>query len=95
MERERGILVRIFTVTEELPFAGHPTLGTAFQLRDSNTTPEVALDLKVGKVPVRFEDSADRPTFGEMSQVDPTFGSMHDREEVARASGLNYGDIDP
>ena len=35
-ERERGIRVRIFTVAEELPFAGHPTLGTAFVLRGSS-----------------------------------------------------------
>ena len=35
VERERGVRVRIFTVQEELPFAGHPTLGTAFQLRGS------------------------------------------------------------
>ncbi len=34
-ERERGVRVRIFTVQEELPFAGHPTLGTAFALRGS------------------------------------------------------------
>src|ERR1700758_2642285 len=33
MERERGVLVRIFTPREELPFAGHPTLGTAMALR--------------------------------------------------------------
>ena len=33
IERERGVRVRIFTVQEELPFAGHPTLGTAFALR--------------------------------------------------------------
>ncbi|MGD0514393.1 MAG: PhzF family phenazine biosynthesis isomerase [Terriglobales bacterium] len=37
VERERGMRVRIFTVQEELPFAGHPTLGTAFQLRGSAT----------------------------------------------------------
>jgi trans-2,3-dihydro-3-hydroxyanthranilate isomerase len=35
VERERGVRVRIFTVQEELPFAGHPTLGTAFALRIS------------------------------------------------------------
>src|SRR5713226_5844843 len=35
-ERERGVRVRIFTVQEELPFAGHPTLGTAFALRGSS-----------------------------------------------------------
>src|SRR5271157_4375368 len=56
VERERGIRVRIFTVQEELPFAGHPTLGTAFQLRGSAGTREVVLDLNVGKVPVQFEE---------------------------------------
>jgi len=95
VERDRGIRVRIFTVTEELPFAGHPTLGTAFQLRDSDSTPEVILDLNVGKIPVRFESSAGQPTFGEMSQVDPEFGPTHDREAVVRAAGLHSADIDP
>ena len=95
IERERGVRVRIFTVQEELPFAGHPTLGTAFHLRGSNSAPEVALDLNVGKVTVRFEVAAGKPVFGEMTQVDPQFGATHDREEVARASGLNYGEIDP
>src|SRR6266853_2987420 len=52
-ERERGVRVRIFTVTEELPFAGHPTLGTAMVLRGSTGAHEVRLDLNVGQVPVR------------------------------------------
>src|SRR5213083_969284 len=47
IEGERGIRVRIFTVQEELPFAGHPTLGTAFFLRGSTGAGEVALELKV------------------------------------------------
>ena len=46
VERERGVRVRIFTVQEELPFAGHPTLGTAFALRGSSEVPEIALELK-------------------------------------------------
>src|ERR1700680_2424991 len=58
IERERGVRVRIFTVQEELPFAGHPTLGTAFWLRDSTGVGEVALELNVGKVPVRFEEKS-------------------------------------
>jgi trans-2,3-dihydro-3-hydroxyanthranilate isomerase len=95
IERERGVRVRIFTVREELPFAGHPTLGTAFQLRGSSALSEVVLDLNVGKVPVRFEETPGQPVFGEMTQIDPEFGATHDREEVARASGLNYGEIDP
>jgi trans-2,3-dihydro-3-hydroxyanthranilate isomerase len=94
-ERERGVRVRIFTVAEELPFAGHPTLGTAFVLRGSSRAPQVALDLTVGKVPVRFEEAPGRPDFGEMTQVDPQFGALHDREAVVRAAGLRDGDVDP
>jgi trans-2,3-dihydro-3-hydroxyanthranilate isomerase len=92
-ERERGVRVRIFTVQEELPFAGHPTLGTAFALRGERG--EVALELNVGKVSVRFEEKADSPVFGEMTQVDPIFGVQHDREAVARATGLSVDDFDP
>src|SRR4249920_2614677 len=65
-ERERGVRVRIFTVDEELPFAGHPTLGTAMVLRNEalrndasrnealgggGLADEVALDLNVGRIP--------------------------------------------
>lgn len=94
IERERGIRVRIFTVQEELPFAGHPTLGTAFALRGQDGAAETVLDLKAGKVPVRFEDAPGRPPFGEMTQIDPTFGIQHDREAVARATGLTASDFD-
>jgi trans-2,3-dihydro-3-hydroxyanthranilate isomerase len=93
-ERERGTRVRIFTVQEELPFAGHPTLGTAFVLRKDQEKPEIALDLNVGRVPVRFEDSDGKPSFGEMTQMDPTFGSTHDRQMVARGCGLPLEAID-
>jgi len=95
IERERGVRVRIFTVQEELPFAGHPTLGTAFALRGSTGAAEVVLDLNAGRVPVRFEDSPGQPVFGEMTQVDPKFGLIHDRETVIRATSLRDGDIDP
>jgi trans-2,3-dihydro-3-hydroxyanthranilate isomerase len=95
VERERGVRVRIFTVEEELPFAGHPTLGTAFVLRGSTGAKEVVLDLNVGPVPVRFEEIAGEPVFGEMTQQDPVFGQEHDREAVIRATGLRDGDIDP
>jgi len=93
-ERERGIRVRIFTVQEELPFAGHPTLGTAFALRGQSGTQQVVLELNVGKVPVHFEDKAGEPAFGEMTQIDPNFGMQHDREAVARATGLRVEDFD-
>jgi trans-2,3-dihydro-3-hydroxyanthranilate isomerase len=96
VERERGVRVRIFTVQEELPFAGHPTLGTAFALRGATGGEEMALELNVGKVPVRFEaSSTQEPAFGEMTQIDPSFGVQHDREAVARATGLRPEDFDP
>ena len=89
-ERQRGHRVRIFTVEEELPFAGHPTLGTATWLHQQTGANEVVLDLNVGRVPVRFEGE-----FGEMTQRDPEFGAVHSREEVARALGLPLDDLDP
>lgn len=95
IERERGVRVRIFTVEEELPFAGHPTLGTAFHLRGSAGAREIVLDLNVGKVPVQFEERPGQPVFGEMTQVNPEFGPRHDREAVVRACGLRDGDTDP
>jgi trans-2,3-dihydro-3-hydroxyanthranilate isomerase len=94
-ERERGVRVRIFTVQEELPFAGHPTLGTAFALRGPSGAKEVVLDLNAGRVPVTFEDAAGQPAFGEMTQVDPVFGAEHNREAVAQATGLGLDAFDP
>jgi trans-2,3-dihydro-3-hydroxyanthranilate isomerase len=93
-ERDRGIRVRIFTVQEELPFAGHPSLGTAFALRGERGGEEIVLELNVGKVPVLFENRSEQPAFGEMTQVDPVFGMQHEREAVARATGLRSQDFD-
>jgi len=93
-ERERGVRVRIFTVQEELPFAGHPTLGTAFALRGESRAKEIALELNVGKVPVRFEEAAGQAAFGEMTQIDPVFGMQHEREALAQATGLRVEDFD-
>ncbi len=94
VEDERGVRVRIFTVQEELPFAGHPTLGTAFALRAGSGAGRITLDLNVGKVPVQFDEAAAQPVFGEMTQIDPVFGAQHDREAVARATGLRLEDFD-
>jgi trans-2,3-dihydro-3-hydroxyanthranilate isomerase len=93
-EKQKGIRVRIFTVQEELPFAGHPTLGTAFALRAQSGAKQIVLELNVGRVPVDFEDRAGQPAFGEMTQVDPVFGMKHEREAVARATGLRAQDFD-
>ena len=98
-EKARGVRVRIFTVDEELPFAGHPTLGTAMVLRNeavrkngNSGAEEIALDLNVGRIPVRFS-SRDGLPFGVMTQRVPEFGRKHTREDVARAAGLNIDDI--
>ena len=100
-EREHGVEVRIFTVQEELPFAGHPTLGTASwlfwnhpELRGSG---EINLHLKAGRITVRFEPPRDgeRGVFGTMRQLDPVFGTVHSREEVARAIDMPIEDLDP
>jgi len=95
VERERGVRVRIFTVEEEMPFAGHPTLGTAFALRGASGAKEIVLDLDVGRIPVRFEDEPGQVPFGEMTQVDPVFGERHDPAAVAHAAGLRLEDLDP
>ena len=93
MEKERGVRVRIFTVQEELPFAGHPTLGTAFALRGNSGAPEVRLELNVGPIPVTFEDTPGQPSFGEMTQKDPEFGATHDRAKIADVTGIPLADI--
>ena len=93
VEAREGHKVRIFTVNEELPFAGHPTLGTAWYLRQQTRAAEVVLDLKVGKLPVRFEPR-DGVDFGEMTQVDPTFGQSHSHAEVARVLGIPVSELD-
>jgi trans-2,3-dihydro-3-hydroxyanthranilate isomerase len=94
VEKDRGVRVRIFTVQEELPFAGHPTLGTAFVLHGQIGAPEVRLDLNVGTVPVRFAHEPGRPAFGEMTQRDPEFGALHNADDIARLTGLRAAAFD-
>jgi trans-2,3-dihydro-3-hydroxyanthranilate isomerase len=96
VEHSEGVRVRIFTTHEELPFAGHPTLGTASVLKlDAPETMQgdtVTLNLNVGAVPVRFSGEG---LFGEMTQRDPEFGVELDPREVARLTGLAVEDLDP
>lgn len=105
-EAREGKNVRIFTVAEELPFAGHPTLGTALYLyasasnSNSRSPAEIILDLKAGKIPVRFSrtknaenNRVDGRVFGEMRQRDPEFGSTFSREDVARVIGVAADEI--
>ena len=101
LEEREGVRVRIFTPDEEIPFGGHPTLGTATVLRTlrQGITPErtlsrVVLDLKVGKVPVNFHQDSDG-LFGEMLQVAPVFGRFHERSTIATVLGLDADEIEP
>jgi trans-2,3-dihydro-3-hydroxyanthranilate isomerase len=104
-ERERGVSVRIFTPDGEIPFAGHPTLGTAAVIRNlrrihgsglvpaTENASEIILDLKIGKVPVSFSADASGNISGEMTQVAPTFGAVHDKATIAQLYGLASSDI--
>jgi trans-2,3-dihydro-3-hydroxyanthranilate isomerase len=93
VEAEKGTRVRIFTVEEELPFAGHPTLGTSLYLYSTaaSTGPdEISLDLNVGKIDIRFRpDTKEKNSrvagnvFGEMRQRDPEFTRTLPRDEIA------------
>jgi len=100
VERAEGVRVRIFTTQEELPFAGHPTLGTASILKmiapETLAGDTVTLALKVGPVPVRFESSAADAgaIFGEMTQREPEFGAELGAAEVAPLLGLALADMD-
>ncbi len=102
-EARDGVRVRIFTTQEELPFAGHPTLGTASWLylhhpvlRGAET---VTLRLNVGPVPVRFSPerarAADGSVYGTMHQPDPAFGEEFHPTEVAAVLGLPESDLLP
>jgi trans-2,3-dihydro-3-hydroxyanthranilate isomerase len=100
IERERGVHVRIFTVREELEFAGHPTLGTASWLHLNHPVlrgaATVTLELRVGPIPVTFAAQSDGVgVFGTMRQNDPVFGSIHSPAAVAAALGLTPADLDP
>jgi len=86
--------VRIFGQNAELPFAGHPTLGTAFvmaQTRPSKTS--LVLEEKVGPIPVTIERRPDG-VFVEMTQNEPVFGAKADPKMLADAMGFDVNEID-
>jgi len=105
IERERGVRVRIFLTTEEVPFAGHPTLGTASWLYLNHPifrgAEEVTLDLGVGPISVRFNppQPSEIGVFGTMRQNDPTFGGIlntsDERAALANALNLSIEDLHP
>jgi trans-2,3-dihydro-3-hydroxyanthranilate isomerase len=96
-ERDGGYDVRIFTPANELPFAGHPTLGTAYVIRHhilNRTVKKVLLNLKVGQIPVTFEKDAAGEEVLWMKQIPPAFGETFDPTEISRVLCLDEKDVD-
>ncbi len=86
--------VRIFTPNNEVPFAGHPTLGTAYIIKkelEENKSNKIQLSLNVGIIPVLFDDLAETQW---MKQNEPIFSSTHNPAEIAEILNLSEDDID-
>ena len=81
------VRVRIFTPGTELPFAGHPVLGTAFVVATALGTDAVTLETGAGLVPVALERDGDRLTFGRMRQPIPAWEPYERTSELLAALG--------
>lgn len=89
--------VRIFTPGEELPFAGHPTLGSAFVIRDlamGGSGDSLTLRPPAGEIPVTFESGSNGVPIVWMRQLQPTFGKTLNREAAAAVLGLRTSQVD-
>ncbi|MGA2249822.1 PhzF family phenazine biosynthesis protein [Terracidiphilus sp.] len=103
IEAAEGIRTRIFTTEEELPFAGHPTLGTASVLKIADPSlaikNTIILAENVGPIPVAFDPkrpgTSNQVLFGEMTQRDPECGPELESARVAELIGLTLADLDP
>ena len=85
--------MRIFTPTTEVPFAGHPTLGTAFVLSGPLQLTEIWLETGNGIVPVRLEREEDRLVFGRMEQPLPTVTRFEREAELLVALGVERSEL--
>ena len=95
-ERNGGFDVRIFTPSIEVPFAGHPTLGTAYVIRRfiiSNAVSGVRLNLKVGQIPVTFEKAEKQQEMLWMEQSSPIFGKTFSVQQFAQVLQLSVDDF--
>ena len=96
--KDGGYDVRIFTPNAEVEFAGHPTLGTAYIIREKlrlTSANEVALNLRIGKIPVTFSEGSAQATQLWMKQMPPQFGKTLEAGILARVLGISMSDIDP
>ena len=87
-EGEGHVRIRIFTPAAEIPFAGHPTLGTAFVLAGPMQLAEIRLETGSGVVPVTLEREGPRIVFGRMTQPVPSVESFPDEAAVLEALGV-------
>jgi len=96
--RDGGYDVRIFTPKKELPFAGHPTLGTAFVLQQEiirEKVDRVILNLAVGQIPVTFNYHNESADILWMRQNPPSFGQVLSAASLANVLNLEPDEIDP
>ena len=82
------VLMRIFTPAAEIPFAGHPTLGTAFVLAGPLQLLEIRIETGQGTVPVRVEREGARIVFGRMDQPLPTIAPFERADELQSVLGV-------
>ena len=97
VRKDKGYDVRIFALETELPFAGHPTLGTAYIIQSQvikKPVPEVRLNMKVGQIPVKFTYLGKKPKILWMRQRSPKFGKRYQPGPVADFLSLDESDLD-
>lgn len=80
--------IRIFTPGRELPFAGHPVLGTAFVVGGRSGGDSVRLECPIGVIPVQLQREAGKVVFGRMEQPVPSWELFPDPERLLAALGL-------
>ncbi len=96
-QRDGGYDVRIFTPEAEIPFAGHPTLGTAYIIQKEiirEPVETVILNLKVGRVPVTFQDTNEGEEIIWMKPIEPTFRRTFEYSEITPFLTVRREDID-
>jgi trans-2,3-dihydro-3-hydroxyanthranilate isomerase len=92
-ERGGHARIRIFTPMDELPFAGHPVLGTAFVLAAPLQLPEIHLETGKGTIPIRLQREENRIVFGWMSQPVPTVEPFAAADELLAAVGVESSEL--
>jgi trans-2,3-dihydro-3-hydroxyanthranilate isomerase len=80
--------IRIFTPAAELPFAGHPVLGSAFVLGEAKSSPSIQLETGAGTIPIALDRQDGRITFGRMQQPIPTWQPFARAAELLAALGV-------